>query len=393
MSGAEAALLGVSILCNAMQILTFAKDSIHVYRNIRDGRAPDPKLDLYLKNAKASFDEMNQTAAQMGPLSKEQQRIIDVGKKVHDCVNELQQQFDKLHVNKASKRGLRGRMAASKKSALALWRGKELQGAEKNLQRHEQLLHSLLLDRVCSQSQPAEITSLESFQHLQGALQTIISQLVDGPTKVSELIAEFSSNMNDRLGEEHATNRSAIEEQVASAENTIRRSISQSVDQLRQELREREQDKAFEKQYEHLLSSLRFPEMNSRKNHISSNYPGTFDWVFNRHGARNSNHASASKLDQSDNDSQPFEDTESRDMDICPCPDDTGTTGEPDFDCFPGWLESDSNLFWISGKPASGKSSLMKFLAFNYSTVKHLNSRHSDVQILTHFFWKPGQLL
>ncbi|EWZ36479.1 hypothetical protein BFJ63_vAg10151 [Fusarium oxysporum f. sp. narcissi] len=45
MSGAEAALLGVGILCNAMQILTFAKDSIHVYRNIRDGRAPDPELD------------------------------------------------------------------------------------------------------------------------------------------------------------------------------------------------------------------------------------------------------------------------------------------------------------------------------------------------------------
>ncbi|KAH7480601.1 hypothetical protein H9L39_08214 [Fusarium oxysporum f. sp. albedinis] len=29
MSGAEAALLGVGILCNAMQIITFAKDSIH----------------------------------------------------------------------------------------------------------------------------------------------------------------------------------------------------------------------------------------------------------------------------------------------------------------------------------------------------------------------------
>ena len=34
MSGVEAALLGVGILCNATQIITFAKDSIHVYRNI-----------------------------------------------------------------------------------------------------------------------------------------------------------------------------------------------------------------------------------------------------------------------------------------------------------------------------------------------------------------------
>jgi hypothetical protein len=113
MSGAEAALLGVGILCNAMQILTFAKDSIHVYRNIRDGRAPDPKLDSYPKNAKACFNEMNQTAAQIEPLGQTQQQIVD-GKKVHDCVDELQQQFAKLYVDEPSKRGLCGRVAALK---------------------------------------------------------------------------------------------------------------------------------------------------------------------------------------------------------------------------------------------------------------------------------------
>ncbi|KAL5584294.1 hypothetical protein FOVSG1_013683 [Fusarium oxysporum f. sp. vasinfectum] len=390
MSGAEAALLGVGILCNAMQIMTFAKDSIHVYRNIRDGRAPDPKLDSYLKNVKASFDEMNQTAAQMGPLGQTQQQIFDVGKKVHDCVDELQQQFAKLHVDETSKRGLLGKMAASRKSAAALWRGKELQDAEKNLQRHEQLLHSLLLDRVCSQFQAAEITSLTSFQHLQGALQSIISQLVEGSTKVSDLVTDFSSNMSDRLVEEHATTRTAIEEHVTSAENTIRQNISQSINQLRQELLQREQDKAFEKQHEQLLSSLRFPEMNGRKNHISDNYPGTFGWIFDRH---RSLHLSRGSSSEPGHDGQVYEDTQASEMDGRRCPKCVETTKRPGFDCFAGWLESDSSLFWISGKPASGKSSLVKFLAFNNLTVDHLRSWRSNVQILTHFFWKPGQLL
>ncbi|KAJ4127520.1 hypothetical protein NW765_015999 [Fusarium oxysporum] len=384
MSGAEAALLGVGILCNAMQIITFVKDSIHVYRNIRDGRAPDPKLDSYLKNAKASFDEMNQTAAQMGPLSHSQQQIVDAGKKVHDCVDELQQQFAKLHVDQASKRGLRGKIAASKKSAVALWRGKELQDAEKNLQRHEQLLHSLLLDRVCSQSQASEITSLESFQHLQWDLQSIISQLAHGSTNVSDLVTDFSANMSNRVADEHATTRTVIEDQITSAENTIRQSMSQSIDQLRQELLDREQDKAFEKKYEQILSSLRFPDMNSRRNHISNNYPGTFNWIFDQHGLLQSDCGSSSESDLSDMDSQLSEDTQDSDAE---------TTDDPGFDSFADWLESDSNVFWVSGKPASGKSSLMKFLASNHQTVDHLKIWQSNVHILVHFFWKPGQLL
>ncbi|KAK2478802.1 hypothetical protein H9L39_08176 [Fusarium oxysporum f. sp. albedinis] len=378
MSGAEAALLGVGILCNAMQILTFAKDSIHVYRNIRDGRAPDPELDSYLRNAKASFDEMNQTAAQMRPLSQAQQQIVD---------------FTKLHVDGASKSGLRGKITASKKSVVALWRGKELQDAEKNLQRHEQLLHSLLLDRVCTQSQAAEISSLQSFGHLQGALQSIISQLVGGSTKVSDLFTDFSSNVTDRLAEEHVATRTVIEEHVNLAENTIHRSIAESVDKLRQELLEREQDKVFQKQYERLLSSLWFSEMNSRKNKISNNYPGTFGWVFELHRSLRTDHDSSPGFDQSSIDSQVPENTHVNDMTICRCFNSAESTEKPCFDCFPCWLESDSNLFWISGKPASGKSSLTKFLAFNNSTVNHLNSWHSNVQILTHFFWKPGQLL
>ncbi|KAF5626793.1 pisatin demethylase cytochrome P450 [Fusarium tjaetaba] len=394
MSGAEAALLGVGILCNAMQILTFAKDSIHVYRNIRDGRAPDLKLDSYLKNAKTCFNEMNQTAAQIGPLGQTQQQIVDVGKKVHDCVEELQQQFVTLNVDESSRKGLRGRVAASKKSALALWRGKELEDAEHNLQRHEQLLHSLLLNQVCSQSQATEITSLETFQHLEGALRNIISQLAHGSTKVSDLGTDIFAKLSSRVADEHATTRTIIEHQTSSLETTIREGTSQSIDQLRQELVDREQDKAFEKQYEQLLSSLRFPEMNSRRNHISNNYPGTFNWMFDQHDSPQSDHGSSYESDLSEMDSQTSqEDTQTSEMKVFRCPEDVETTNELDSDCFPCWLESELNIFWVSGKPASGKSSLMKFIASKHLTMNHLKSWRSNVRVLTHFFWKPGQLL
>ncbi|KAI1039959.1 hypothetical protein LB505_006013 [Fusarium chuoi] len=383
MSGAEAAILGVGILCNAMQIITFAKDSIHVYRNIGDGRAPDPKLDSYLKNAKASLYEMNQTAVQMGPLSKEQQKVVDVGNKVHDCVDELQEQFAKLHVDERLKKGFRGKMATFKKSALALWRDKELRDVEENLQRYEQLLHGLLLDRVCSQSQAAEITSLESYQHLQVSLQTIISELAQESTNVADLFAAFSTSIGDRVADEHVTTRTAIGDRATSAESKICQSISQSIDQLRQELLGREHDKAFRKQHEQLLSSLRFPEMNSRKNKISDNYPGTFNWIFDRHGSRQWDSDSSSESQLSDITIQLSEDVQ----------DNAKNTDYPRINSFVDWLESDSNVFWVSGKPASGKSLLMKFLAFSRLTVEHLKVWRPNVRIITHFFWKPGQTL
>ncbi|KAF9770310.1 hypothetical protein IL306_012165 [Fusarium sp. DS 682] len=387
------AILGVGILCNAMQIITFAKDSLHAYRNIRDGRSPDPKLDSYLKNATATFNEMNQTTAQMGPLNQTQQQIVDVSKKVHECVDELQQKFAKLHIDDASKHGIRGRATAFKKGVATLWRGKELKEAEKSLQRHEQLLHSLLLDHICSQSQAAEIASLQSFQNLAGVLQSIISQVVKGTTAVSDLVIDFSSKMSDRLVEEHAATREAIGDHITSAENNVLLSISQSMGQLRLDMIQREQDKAFEKQQEQLLSSLRFPEMNSRKNQISTNYPGTFNWIFNEDVSSQSDSDSLAESGRSDDGSQMPEDNEDSDMDSYYCPSCNDMNGQSFSDCFIGWLESSSNLFWLSGKPASGKSFLMKFLALNRLTVEHLHMWRSNARILTHFFWKPGQLL
>jgi hypothetical protein len=126
--------------------------------------------------------------------------------------------------------------------------------------------------------------------------------------------------------------------------------------------------------------------MNSRKNQISNNHPGTFDWIFKYH-------SSSPEPEQSQNGSQLSEKTEEDDSDESDYIEFADTIDLSAFDCFPGWLESGSNLFWVSGKPASGKSSLMKFLAFNRLTVRFLNNWHSNARILTHFFWKPGQLL
>ncbi|KAK3370830.1 hypothetical protein B0T24DRAFT_531769, partial [Lasiosphaeria ovina] len=56
------------------------------------------------------------------------------------------------------------------------------------------------------------------------------------------------------------------------------------------------------------------------------------------------------------------------------------------------WLKHGNGTFWISGKPGSGKSTLMKFIADHDSTVQALTAwshPHPPV-IARHYFWSAG---
>ncbi|KAI0100085.1 hypothetical protein GGR51DRAFT_378842 [Nemania sp. FL0031] len=59
---------------------------------------------------------------------------------------------------------------------------------------------------------------------------------------------------------------------------------------------------------------------------------------------------------------------------------------------FAHWLESGSGIFWVSGKPGSGKSTLMKYIIGEERTAAMLSRWSKPRQIITmnHFFWSPG---
>jgi hypothetical protein len=61
---------------------------------------------------------------------------------------------------------------------------------------------------------------------------------------------------------------------------------------------------------------------------------------------------------------------------------------------FESWLRTshDEDLFWIDGKPGSGKSTLMRFIAGNERTLEALQQWAGTGKVLTahHFFWHPG---
>jgi energy-coupling factor transporter ATP-binding protein EcfA2 len=103
-----------------------------------------------------------------------------------------------------------------------------------------------------------------------------------------------------------------------------------------------------------ILSSLSFSNMNSRISSISHAHAKTFQWILG--------------------------DAEAPDA----APRGVG---------FPAWLEQSSQLiYWITGKPGSGKSTLMKYLLGHQRVASHLRVYAGDAPLLMAGFcaWNPG---
>ena len=100
------------------------------------------------------------------------------------------------------------------------------------------------------------------------------------------------------------------------------------------------------------LKSLHFPTMNARQLNIEERHERTFSWIF----------------------------------DVVHCGEDVK---------FTQWLSSNSDLFWITGKAGSGKSTMMKFISDCDDTKRYLKQWAGDCQLVTadYFFWAAGNTL
>ncbi|EXF77918.1 hypothetical protein CFIO01_04172 [Colletotrichum fioriniae PJ7] len=92
-----------------------------------------------------------------------------------------------------------------------------------------------------------------------------------------------------------------------------------------------------------ILRSLRFAQIAERQTEIPSAHKKTYEWIFQESADAN----------------------------------------------FPSWLQGSQGIFWITGKPGSGKSTLMKFISGHERTLHLARDWASPKQLVvaSHFFW------
>jgi hypothetical protein len=355
MSGAEAA-AGISLLCNIIQIVTFVRDAITTYKSIEDSNTPDPRLAQMCEAVRGPYERIINEVADRRPLGQEQQALVDAAQKCVDRTEELNRVVFRLTVPENSRR-LRKAMMTIGRSIKSMWHKKELEALEKDLERYQGLVDTQLLRHISGQARSSEQQHLRSFAELDDQLKQVLESYRTENLTVQQFILTESQRMKA-----HVTKTGAdITRQVATAELGIRSDIhtlenNRLVERIRAEQKQR---------HKCLLESLHFPERNARWNRIEENYPKTFEWIF------------SSPREHAGYDSE--EDESDADKSDCS----TSVTFVP-------WLQSNSKMFWISGKPASGKSTLMKYILTNTKTTEHLQKWNPDISLIHHFFWKPG---
>lgn len=131
-------------------------------------------------------------------------------------------------------------------------------------------------------------------------------------------------------------------------------------------------------QRERLLRSLKFPGFNDRRNQVFGAHEKTFEWIFV--GDDGSSQEDLSRADLEDPD---WEDSDLEDLDLA-------DPSEASWDLFSNWLSSTEHIYWISGKPGSGKTTLVKYVLSHSRTTIYLSTWSPQSLIISHFFWRPG---
>jgi hypothetical protein len=200
----------------------------------------------------------------------------------------------------------------------------------------------------------------QRFQSLDSDVQNLILQVAAGHTRIEQIVSS-----------EAKATREAINSHTTEFKALAVKNISDN-------------------QRQRLLKSLKTEEIRERYNSVLPSSDACFERVFASYERvcrkdpgykawnKNERDFGEGSNEESDEDSEEARFKEEVDeIDLI-------------WELFSSWLQSDDKLFWIRGKPGSGKSILIKFVINNDSTTRLLGSWYPNTRLLSHFFWKIG---
>ena len=260
------------------------------------------------------------------------------------------------------------------------------------------------IDSVIVREHSAELTQLD--QHV----QALANELQAGNATLGSLVQTVSLISNDIRDDGDLTRELLRQEELKTRDQ---------VKIIQQQLDKEAASKLTEDQRESFLTSLSYLMIESRREAIHDPHDGTFMWIFDSDVDDGSEASVTSEDETADDEIAEDETADDETADGETANDETAYSDSlneslasmaacPPHDreaisSLKVWLQTSSHtaddvpdIYWVSGKPGSGKSTLMKFLAndwLNESKVMELLEQGAeglDVLTPSFYFWKPG---
>ncbi|RYP07352.1 hypothetical protein DL764_002568 [Monosporascus ibericus] len=326
----------LSLVANVMQVIAFTGDFIRLCRTTFEDGTPEPgaasnaahfaALLSTLRDNTSNFDPILADGESSNETLQARSRLKSLASDLARDTKELQGVLGKVTTTSSS--GASSRLKAVLAYKFSYKR--LIASLEKRIDGTRNVMNSEFLSRICSSTQAAHARSEERYTGLHNDMKLFIDRWSDGKRTISELVSAEAQATRTLITSEAVQTRGRIDLLET-------RLVTRSSRHEAEEIKER------------VLSTLWFREMNERENTIEEPSYETVKWVFSE---------------------EPLANGEKR--------------------RFAEWLKSDQSVFWVSGKPGSGKSTLMKFLFGDSRTTEHLEKWKTPVQICRFFFFELG---
>ncbi|KAJ4016174.1 hypothetical protein NW752_003295 [Fusarium irregulare] len=380
-----------------LQVISIASDLVVACKNTYDG-VTTPQDDLE-RHSKQMFEAVGRVHARCERMATENSQFADP--ELHNIAKDCKDAAKGLRVEVQCVTNLQaeGNLFKSIRKAIRASRHqRKLRALEDSLSRHQQLIQTELASHLCD-------------------VQLLVNKLAQGVSEVKNLMKK-----------EHAVTRAAVTQETTKAEKAINTHTDAQMLDLRTMTERNQQCVTF-------LKSLKAERMNQRYTNIVEPEDASFNQVFASYEEmlamyfEDSDDCRSEERDYPGSDQSPDsegsehdDDSEERDYSHEQGTQDDNEEDDNDdlrdysnsevdqssegyiaqshvaqrhgiwssWDSFVSWLQSDEKLFYISGKPGCGKSTLVKFITHHHRTRELIQERNPDAMIIRYYFWKIG---
>ncbi|CAI6331880.1 unnamed protein product [Periconia digitata] len=346
------ALAGLSIAANVMQVISFSFEAISTLRRISRDKSPAPEATVNARALEKATLGLRKNLEPQAMQSPQQKELHTIATQVLELANKIETEIQSSQVTQGSSKFRTFGKAFGKSLKYNLHTKAKVKDIESQMSKLQHTMEVQILVDLREQIKEHNLTTSVDFNSLDQKVQDFAKKLEAGVTELKALMGQESKAIQDKVVMESHETRASNALEAAK----VRNHVSTEMQATRSQIQDDRTTVAADARREQFLGSLYFPEMKSRDNQLDGRpaHHGTFEWIF---GQKEVNASS-----------------------------DSGKG-------FPDWLQNDEPIYWISGKPGSGKSTFMRFLIHHPKTTALLETHGSDVYIIPAFIWLSGSLM